>query len=57
MRTEEKLLPRALRGAVDTDLASDEQQDRWLRDNLPVWTGHAVKDRVAKLLGGRTRSA
>jgi enoyl-CoA hydratase/carnithine racemase len=42
---------RALRGAADADLASDEAEARWLAECVPVWTGDAVKERVRKVLG------
>jgi enoyl-CoA hydratase/carnithine racemase len=42
---------RALRGAVDQDLASDEAEARWLEECVPIWTGDAVKERVRKVLG------
>ncbi len=42
---------RALRGAVDTDLAPDDVQASWLRECVPIWTGDAVKARVRKVLG------
>jgi len=42
---------RALRGAVDTDLAPDEVEASWLRECVPIWTGDAVKARVRKVLG------
>jgi enoyl-CoA hydratase len=42
---------RALRGAVDADLASDDVESRWLRESVPIWTGDDVKQRVRKVLG------
>jgi enoyl-CoA hydratase/carnithine racemase len=42
---------RALRGAVDADLAPDDAEARWLRECVPIWTGAEVKERVRKVLG------
>lgn len=41
---------RALRGAVPSDLATDEAEATWLRESVPVWTGGDVKERVRKVL-------
>ena len=42
---------RALRGALDSDLAPDDAEARWLRECVPIWTGDDVKARVRKVLG------
>lgn len=42
---------RALRGAVDTDLAPDEVEASWMWECVPIWTSDAVKARVRKVLG------
>jgi enoyl-CoA hydratase len=42
---------RALRGSVETDLASETAEAGWLRESVPVWTGDAVKARIRKVLG------
>ncbi len=42
---------RALRGAIDAALASDEAEAAWLRECVPIWTGDAVKERVRRVLG------
>jgi enoyl-CoA hydratase/carnithine racemase len=46
---------RALRGAVEADLAPDDVETRWLRECVPVWTGDAVKERVRRVLGGGSK--
>ena len=43
---------RALRGAVPSDLATDEAEASWLREAVPVWTGGDVKARVQTVLRG-----
>jgi enoyl-CoA hydratase len=43
---------RALRGAVDADLASDDAEAHWFRECVPIWTSDAVKERVRRVLGG-----
>jgi enoyl-CoA hydratase/carnithine racemase len=42
---------RALRGAVDQDLAPDDAEARWLAECVPIWTGDALKERVRRVLG------
>ncbi len=41
---------RAMRGAADTDLASDEVEERWMRESVPSWASPAVKERVLAIL-------
>jgi enoyl-CoA hydratase/carnithine racemase len=41
---------RAMRGEADADLASDGALDAWLRASIPVWTGEAVKAKIAAVL-------
>jgi enoyl-CoA hydratase len=41
----------ALRGSVAATLASDEALEQWMRDNVPVWIGDAVKQRIRAVLG------
>jgi enoyl-CoA hydratase/carnithine racemase len=43
---------RALRGAVDADLAPDDVETRWFHECVPIWTSEAVKERVRRVLGG-----
>jgi enoyl-CoA hydratase/carnithine racemase len=42
---------RALRGAVDSDLAPDEVEASWMRECVPIWTGNDVKERMRRVLG------
>jgi enoyl-CoA hydratase/carnithine racemase len=47
------MVKRDLRGASAEALASDEALERYVHEAVPIWTGQALKDRVARILGGR----
>lgn len=44
------LAKRDLRGARDSDVASDAALDSWMTESLPIWTSGAVKQKIAAVL-------
>jgi enoyl-CoA hydratase len=43
---------RALHGGAPEDLATDDELERYLTESVPLWTGDALKAKIAALLGG-----
>jgi enoyl-CoA hydratase len=43
---------RAVHGGAPEDLASEDELERYLAESVPLWTGDALKAKIAALLGG-----